>query len=258
VQDTIRTQRIRLLEYGVSNEDAFSVGLACGGKIRVMLEPVGHSISINTLQKLVEFRRNKVSVACVVHTSSGETELKTEGYNNRFLNGSSGFEEENKIFVNIHQSPTRVVIIGAVHIAQSLVKLAKIANFDPVVVDPRSGFANTERFEAENIIEEWPDTALAEISIDRRTAIVLLTHDPKLDDPALEIALNSDAFYIGALGSVKTHTARLERMEKLGFGSESTNKISGPIGLDIGATNPSEIAISIIAEIISKLRQVKE
>ena len=258
VQDTISTQRIKLLEYGVSNEDAFSVGLACGGKIRVMLEPVGHSISISTLQKLVEFRRNKISVACVVHVSSGATELKTEGYDNRFSSGLSGFEEENKIFVNIHQSPTRVVIIGAVHIAQSLVKLAKIANFDPVVVDPRSGFANTERFEAQNIIEEWPDTALTEISIDRRTAIVLLTHDPKLDDPALEIALNSDAFYIGALGSVKTHTARLDRMKKLGFASESLNKISGPIGIDIGATNPSEIAISIIAEIISKLRQATE
>ena len=111
---------------------------------------------------------------------------------------------------------------------------------------------------AQNIIEEWPDTALTEISIDRRTAIVLLTHDPKLDDPALQIALNSDAFYIGALGSVKTHTARLDRMKKLGFASESLNKISGPIGIDIGATNPSEIAISIIAEIISKLRQAKE
>ena len=253
-QEAIETKSIRLLEYGVSNEDAFSVGLACGGKIRVMLEPVGHTISLETLQKLVDFRKNKVSVACVVNIFTGETKLKTEGYSERF----SGFEEENKIFVTVHNSPIRIVIVGAVHIAQNLVKLAKIANFDPLVVDPRSGFANSERFKSETIIEEWPDTALSKISIDRNTAVVLLTHDPKLDDPALEIALNSDAFYIGALGSKKTHAARIDRMKGLGFGVDRTNRISGPIGLYIGASNPAEIAISILAEIISKLRQDRQ
>jgi len=252
-QEAIETKSIRLLEYGVTNEDAFSVGLACGGKIRVMLEPVGHTISLETLQKLVDFRKNKVSVACVVNIITGETKLKT-GYSERF----SGFEEENKIFVTVHNSPIRVVIVGAVHIAQNLVKLAKIANFDPIVVDPRSGFANSERFKSETIIEEWPDTALSKISIDRNTAIVLLTHDPKLDDPALEIALNSDAFYIGALGSKKTHAARIDRMKGLGFGIDCTNRISGPIGLYIGASNPAEIAISILAEIILKLRQDRQ
>ena len=252
-QEAIETKSIRLLEYGVTNEDAFSVGLACGGKIRVMLEPVGHTISLETLQKLVDFRKNKVSVACVVNIITGETKLKT-GYSERF----SGFEEENKIFVTVHNSPIRVVIVGAVHIAQNLVKLAKIANFDPIVVDPRSGFANSERFKSETIIEEWPDTALSKISIDRNTAIVLLTHDPKLDDPALEIALNSDAFYIGALGSKKTHAARIDRMKGLGFGVDRTNRISGPIGLYIGASNPAEIAISILAEIILKLRQDRQ
>ena len=252
-QEAIETKSIRLLEYGVSNEDAFSVGLACGGKIRVMLEPVGHTISLETLQKLVDFRKNKVSVACVVNIITGETKLKT-GYSERF----SGFEEENKIFVTIHNSPIRVVIVGAVHIAQNLVKMAKIANFDPLVVDPRSGFANSERFKSETIIEEWPDTALSKISIDRNTAIVLLTHDPKLDDPALKMALNSDAFYIGALGSKKTHAARIHRMKSLGFGEDRTNRISGPIGLYIGASNPAEIAISILAEIISKLRQDRQ
>ena len=250
-QEAIETKSIRLLEYGVSNKDAFSVGLACGGKIRVMLEPVGHTISLETLQKLVDFRKNKVPVACVVNIITGETKLQTEGYSERF----SGFEEENKIFVTVHNSPIRVVIVGAVHIAQNLVKLSKIANFDPLVVDPRSGFANSERFKSETIIEEWPDTALSNISIDRNTAIVLLTHDPKLDDPALEIALNSDAFYIGALGSKKTHAARIDRMKGLGFAVDRTNRISGPIGLNIGASNPAEIAISILAEIISKLRQ---
>jgi len=253
-KEAIETKSIRLLEYGVSNEDAFSVGLACGGKIRVMLEPVGHTISLKTLQELVDFRQNKVPVACIVNIITGETTLKTEGYSGRF----SGFEEENKIFVTVHNSPIRVVIVGAVHIAQNLVKFAKIASFDPLVVDPRSGFANSERFKSETIIEEWPDTALSQLSIDRNTAVVLLTHDPKLDDPALEIALNSDAFYIGALGSKKTHAARIDRMKGLGFGDESTNRISGPIGLDIGATNPAEIAISILAEIISKLRQDRE
>ncbi len=257
-QEAIETKSIRLLEYGVSNEDAFSVGLACGGKIRVMLEPVGHTISLETLQKLVNFRKNKVSVACVVNIITGETKLQTEGYSERFMKGFSGFEEENKIFVTVHNSPIRVMIVGAVHIAQNLVKLAKIANFDPIVVDPRSGFANSERFKSETIIEEWPDTALSQKSIDRNTAIVLLTHDPKLDDPALKIALNSEAFYIGALGSKKTHAARVDRMKGLGFGVDSTNRISGPVGLDIGASNPAEIAISILAEIISKLRQDRE
>ena len=255
--ETIKTKKIRLLEYGVSSEDAFSVGLACGGKIRVMLEPVGHTVSLENLQKLVDFRKNKVSVAYAVNITTGETKLETNKYYKRLINDSSGFEEENNIFVTVHNSPTRVVIVGAVHIAQNLVKLAKIANFDPIVVDPRSGFANSERFKSQTIIEEWPDTALSQISIDRNTAIILLTHDPKLDDPALELALNSDAFYIGALGSKKTHAARIDRMNKLGFDLECTNRISGPIGLDIGASNPAEIAISILAEVISKLRQDK-
>ena len=257
-EETINTKKIRLLEYGVSNENAFSVGLACGGKIRVMLEPVGHSISIETLKRLVELRRNKVPVACVVDINTGKTELKTDSFSQRLISGLSGFEEEDKVFVTVHSSPIRIVIVGAVHIAQNLVKLSRIANFDPIVIDPRSGFANSDRFDLENIIEEWPDTALSELSIDRNTAIVLLTHDPKLDDPALEIALNSNAFYIGALGSKKTHAARKDRMEKLGFDPESTKRISGPIGLNIGASNPAEIAVSILAEIISKLRQHKE
>ncbi len=148
-----------------------------------------------------------------------------------------------------------MIVVGAVHIAQALVPMARIAGFDPVIVDPRESFGSSARFPGERIVDDWPDDALTAIGCDARTALVLLTHDPKLDDPALEIALGSDVFYIGALGSTRTHAKRVERLADKGFSAEQIARINGPVGLDIGAATPAEIALSILAQMIEKLRR---
>jgi xanthine dehydrogenase accessory factor len=148
-------------------------------------------------------------------------------------------------------------IVGAVHIAQALVPVAKIAGFSPRIIDPRESFANYERFGNIEISNDFPDIALTKTRPNYRTAVVLLTHDPKLDDPALHIALKSEAFYIGALGSKKTHQQRKERLKNSGFTEKQIDRVYGPIGLDIGASSPEEIAISILSEVIATLRGVK-
>jgi xanthine dehydrogenase accessory factor len=158
------------------------------------------------------------------------------------------------LFVNVWNPPLRMIVIGAVHIAQPLVRAAALAGFDVFIVDPRHAFAADARFPGVRISTQWPDEALAALAPDARCAIVALTHDPKLDDPALTIALRSEAFYIGALGSRKTHAKRVERLREHGFSSEGIARIRGPVGLAIGAQTPAEIAISILAEVIQKLR----
>ena len=153
------------------------------------------------------------------------------------------------LFLQVHSPPLRMVIVGAVHIAQSLSVMAAEAGYDVTVIDPRGAFATEVRFPNIKISTEWPDEALQNIKLDSRAAIVTLTHDPKLDDAALQVALSSEAFYIGSLGSKKTHGARLRRLERLGFERAILNRISGPIGLSIGAKSPAEIAIAILAEV---------
>ena len=159
------------------------------------------------------------------------------------------FKNEN-FFINVFQTTSKVIIIGAVHISQPLSKFLTFMGYDVFIIEPRVGFADKEKFPNINIISEWPETALSNININDKTALITLTHDPKLDDPTLSFALNTNAFYIGALGSKKTHSARIKRLKELGFSDKLLNKISGPIGLDIKAKTPEEIAISIVAEII--------
>ncbi|WP_367273685.1 XdhC family protein [Parvibaculum sp.] len=157
-------------------------------------------------------------------------------------------------FLNAYNPPLRLLIVGAVHIAQPVVKVAELDAYDVVVIDPRMAFASPERFPGTTLRTDWPDEAMAELKPDSRTAVITLTHDPKLDDPALIAALNSPAFYIGALGSKKTHAARLERLKAAGFDDQALTRIHGPIGLSIGAKSPAEIAISIMAQITEVLR----
>ena len=157
-------------------------------------------------------------------------------------------------FLNPFNPPLRLILVGAVHIAQPLARMAALAGYDVTVVDPRTSFASAERFPGMTLVTDWPDEAMAALAPDARTAIVTLTHDPKLDDPALQAALKSPAFYIGALGSKKTHAARLARLTEAGFGESETDRIHGPVGLSIGAKSPAEIAISIMAEITETLR----
>ena len=174
--------------------------------------------------------------------------------------GKSGVEEtvEGKVFLTVHVPPTRLIVIGAVHISQALAPIAALLGYDVTIVDPRTAFASPERFPGVKVIADWPDTALPPLGVDRYTAFVALTHDPKVDDPALLHALERDCFYIGALGSRKTHGRRIERLKQQGASDEKLARIHAPIGLPIGAVSPPEIAVAIMGEITSRLRLTAE
>jgi xanthine dehydrogenase accessory factor len=155
-----------------------------------------------------------------------------------------------KVFLNVYVPPPRLIVVGAVHIAQSLAPMATMLEFDVTVVDPRGAWATTQRFPGVKVIKDWADEAFQAMGLDVSTAVVTLTHDPKLDDPALEAALKSDVFYIGALGSRRTHAKRKERLAEVGITEEQFARVHGPIGLNIGAKSPAEIAVSILGQII--------
>jgi xanthine dehydrogenase accessory factor len=160
-----------------------------------------------------------------------------------------------RIFVEVFSPPRRCFVVGAVHIAQPLVQMLRLADYGVTVIDPRGSFATEARFPGVDLTQEWPDEALERLKPDHRSAVVTLTHDPKLDDPALAVALRSDCFYIGALGSRRTHAARCSRLTELGFGDAELSRIHGPIGLAIGAVSPAEVAISIVAQMTHILRR---
>lgn len=162
---------------------------------------------------------------------------------------------EPDLFVRVYQRPPRLIVIGAVHIAQALVRMAAEAGLDCTVVDPRAAFASPDRFPGVRVCGDWPDRALAQLAPDARTAIVTLTHDPKLDEPGLRAAVGGPAFYIGALGSRRTHAARLERLRALGVPDAALARIHSPVGLPLGGRRPAEIAVAILAEIIRELYQ---
>ena len=194
-------------------------------------------------------------VAYVVDLETGRREVVREGYETRFRMDRSGFEEDGRTFVAIHNPPLRLIVVGAVHIAQALLPMARLAGYDPVLVDPRPAFAAEARFPGERIVEDWPDEALDAIGLDARTCVVTLTHDPKLDDPAILRALRSEVFYLGCLGSSRTHAKRVARLKDAGFSADDIGKIHAPVGLDIGAQGPGEIAVSVMAEVVQRLRQ---
>jgi xanthine dehydrogenase accessory factor len=171
----------------------------------------------------------------------------------RKLEGPSG-----TAFLRVFNPPVRVVIVGAVHIAQPLARMVQLAGYDVLVVDPRRAFATEQRFRGIPLLGEWPDEVLARLGLDRRTGVVAMAHDPKIDDPALAAALRSQAFYVGALGSKKTQAARRERLRKMGFTDSDLARIHGPVGLSIGAASPAEIAVSILAELVACLRRPQD
>ncbi len=169
---------------------------------------------------------------------------------------SGGVEHEGKsYFLTVQTPPVRLIVIGAVHISQALAPMAKVAGLDLTIIDPRTAFATPDRFPDVNLIAEWPQNVLPGIKPDRYTGFACFTHDPKIDDPALEVALRAECFYIGALGSRKTHAKRVERLTGLGFSPEAIARIRAPIGLDIGAVSPAEIAVSVLGEVIQALRK---
>jgi len=175
----------------------------------------------------------------------------------RLRTGKSGMAEtaEGRVFFTVYVPAPQLVITGAVHISQALAPIGQMLGYDVTIVDPRTAFASIERFPDIKVIAEWPDTALPPLNVDRYTAFVALTHDPKIDDPALLHALARDCFYIGALGSRKTHARRLDRLKQAGVSDADLTRIHAPIGLDIGAVSPAEIAVAIMAQITERLRQ---
>jgi xanthine dehydrogenase accessory factor len=246
----------QMLEFGVSDDEAFAVGLACGGRIRVWLEPVGAALPEAMLADLVAARAARRPVAYVVNTETGARRLDAaEPWADRFRADRSGMEEDGATFVHVHNPPLRMIVVGAVHIAQALLPMARMAGYDVSLVDPRPAFAQDTRFPGETVVEDWPDEALDALAPDARTAVVTLTHDPKLDDPAISRALGSDMFYLGCLGSTRTHAKRVARLTEAGFSEAQIARIHAPVGLDIGARSPAEIAVSILAEVTERLRQ---
>ncbi|WP_163849436.1 XdhC family protein [Pseudooceanicola aestuarii] len=257
--EAMETGETRLLSYGVSDDDAFAVGLACGGTIRVLVQPVGAApsgLTEATLADLCAARGARRAVALVTDLEDHSSRVATpDAHADRFRMDRSGVEEDGRSFVAIHNPPLRLLCVGAVHIAQALLPMARIAGFDPVVIDPRPAFASPARFPGERLLDDWPDAAIKAEAPDARTAVVLLTHDPKLDDPALLAALETDVFYIGALGSTRTHAKRTARLAEAGIPPEQIGRIHAPIGLDLGAATPAEIATATLAELIRVLRR---
>lgn len=258
-----------LLAYGVSTERAWEVGLPCGGKIEIFLAELERPV----LERLLDARERRGSLACVFDLEKRSQALWAPG-DPRGIVPHEGpladavvraFREEQsqliesegrRVFVQLLASPLRLVVVGAVHLTQVLEQFAEIFGFELTVVDPRTAFATPERFPRARLVHEWPDVALAGLGLDRRTAVVVLSHDAKLDEPALAAALRSDCFYVGALGSQRTQQARRRRLqEDEGISEQALERLHGPVGLDIGALTTPEIAVSILAELIQVWRK---
>ena len=253
---SIEDGKIRNLEFSVSDEQAWEVGLACGGTIQVFVEPAPGEVS-----EILKADKDKQSVSLVTNLQSGEHKLygtddAPEPIQAAMRSDKSG-PLKGEEFVRVFNRPRRLAVVGAVHIAQELVPMARQAGFEVTVIDPREAFATPERFPGVTLSTEWPDQALQTFDLDPRCAVVTLTHDPKLDDPALDAALKSDCFYVGALGSTRTQAKRVDRLTEAGFDQATIGRIHGPIGLNIGAKSPAEIAVAILAEIVSVQRQAQ-
>lgn len=254
--EAVITGKQKLLHFGVSDDEAFAVGLACGGEIKVLVEPVGAVLPVELLERLVDARETASPVAYVTDLETGGARLKaSSAYPDRFRLDQSGVEEDGRTFVAIHNPPLRMVVVGAVHIAQYLVAMARACGYAPIIIDPRPAFGSASRFPGETIVDDWPDEALRGLQPDARTAVVTLTHDPKLDDPAIVTVLESEAFYLGCLGSKRTHAKRVERLREVGFTDDEIARIHAPVGLDIGGRDPAEIAVSIMAQVTQALRK---
>jgi len=252
--EAMQDGQARVLHYGVADDDAFAVGLACGGDIRILVEPVGGAMPVALLEELVAAKEKNEPVAYVVDLSGAERRLgRVEDYADRFRLDRSGVEEDGQTFVAVHNPPLRLIVVGAVHIAQPLMGMARDCGFQPILIDPRDAFGSAARFPGETILNDWPDEALEAMKPDARTAVVTLTHDPKLDDPAIRTSLASPVFYLGCLGSKRTHARRLERLSDV----EGLERIHAPVGLDLGGRKPAEIAVSIMAQIIATLRKAQ-
>ena len=275
-QEVLAAGNPQLLTFGVADEQAWEVGLACGGTIQVFIEPFTALAPLYTqLKELLDIRKPAVLINLLAgpaellnrkllfsNTSSilGDLEIPAEQSQllslarDHLRQGDSAIHQmgdDTSLFIESFLPQPRLIIIGAVHLTQALLPMAQAAGFDTVVIDPRGTFAAAERFkQAGELIKAWPQETLPELNLNKYDYVVVLSHDPKLDDPALKISLRSNARYIGALGSRKTHKDRLKRLKEAGLPNELLARIHAPIGLPLGGRSTGEVAVSIIAEIL--------
>jgi xanthine dehydrogenase accessory factor len=275
--ETVKTGQTRLMKFGVADENAWEVGLACGGTIEVMVEPFSALGGIYDAFRRHLSAHEPLAVVSVLGgpaeqinrklivypdgRSEGDLTLGRPGHYEdvvqhalRLLAQGSGgtlqLKDGPQLFVEVYPPVPRLIIVGAVHIAEALVSMANLLGFETIVVDPRAAFTTRERFpQARQLIQQFPQQVLPGMALDASTYIVVLTHDPKLDDPSLHIALTSQARYVGALGSQRTNARRIDRLRALGVTEEQIARLHAPIGLPLGGRSPAEIALSIMAQI---------
>ena len=267
--------KTRWAEYGPSQGFPWEVAFSCGGKIGVRVERFRHDAEI--VRVLVDLHESHGTGVWLSGEGKQALMLEDGAITGDLVDWESGtidqakgimaagghthevLESDSKVLLRLISQPYRLFIIGAGHISLSLVHFAKALNYQTIVIDPRESFAQEERFETapDHLIQEWPEVAFSNIRLGPFDSVVMLTHDPKIDDQALEIALKSDAAYIGALGSKRSHEARLKRLAEKGFGEDELARMHGPVGLNIGSTTPAEIAISIIAEMVMAKNAVR-
>ena len=266
--DVMSSAKPKVLQFGVEDKTAWKVGLACGGTIRIFVEPLEGAgrDGAGLMRQLAGDIAARRKAALVTKLATGARSLVhgpdefgpdlapvlAEAFTHNRSVAVPGSQGE--LFINVFAPATRLIVVGAVHGAQALAPMARALGYEVVIVDPRAAFATAERFGDVKILHDWPAEALPAIGLDAGTAVVVLSHDAKIDDAALISALRSGAFYVGALGSRKTHAGRVERMKQAGVGDTDIARIFAPIGLDIGAQGASEIALSIIAEIVAVQR----
>ena len=259
--------RPKTLAFGVADETAWSVGLPCGGQVKVFVERLDRaSGGLDFINRALRARESRSGLVTSTRLSDGQRQVfernspgLPEDIEQRFRSGESELlsTAEGDLFVHALLPPARIVVIGATHIAQVLCEIARLASYQVIVVDPRTAFASGDRFRAVTVDAEWPESALPRIGLDPYTALVVLAHVSHIDDEALKVALRSDCLYIGALGSNRNHTKRMQRLRAAGFSEAEIARIKNPIGLDIGARSPAEIAVAIMAEVILAVRGPK-
>lgn len=235
--DVIAGAPFQLKRYGVADASAWEVGLPCGGEIAVMVQPVSAmGFDPELFDRIAEARAEGRALTVTTDLVTGHSDVRPQ--------------ETGEVFVNRYDPPRRLLIVGAVQIAQALAQLSTTLGIETVVIDPRARFLTAERFPGTTLDDRWPDEAIAALRPDPATAVVTLSHDIKIDDPALIAALATDAPYVGALGSRRSHAARRERLAAAGLSNAQIDRVDGPVGLDIGAIGPSEIALSIAAAMV--------
>ncbi|MEQ1611760.1 MAG: XdhC family protein [Hyphomicrobiaceae bacterium] len=265
--EVLEARAPRTLAFGVADETAWNVGLPCGGKVRVFIERLAKdSGGLALLDKAIAARTARTGLVLRTRLDDGTRQIFERGDMNvpeliaaRFKSAKSALEEttDGEVFLHALVPPARVLVIGATHIAQIVTQIAKLAGYEVMVVDPRTAFAAADRFPDVTLHAEWPQDVLPKIGLDPYTAMVVLAHVAHIDDEALKLAMRSDCLYVGALGSSRNHAKRTERLTEAGFTAAEIARIKCPIGVDIGAQTPAEIAVSVMAEVIGAVRGPK-